>query len=65
MFFNRPGSLYETPEALVVRLERFAGQEALAPVIDEFNAAEHRLPWLEDRRVVVSLTPNDQSRSGP
>jgi hypothetical protein len=65
MFFNRPGALYETPEALVVRLERFAGQEALIPVIDEFNAARHRLPWLEDRRVVVSLTPNDQPRSGP
>lgn len=65
MFFNRPGWLYETPEALVVRLERFAGQEALIPVIDEFNAARHRLPWLADRRVVVSLTPNDQTRSGP
>jgi len=65
MFFNRPGSLYETPEALVVRLDQFAGQEALIPVIDEFNAAGHRLPWLEDRRVVVSLTPNDQPRSGP
>jgi hypothetical protein len=65
MFFNRPGALYETPEALVVHLDRFAGQEALIPVIDEFNAAGHRLSWLEDRRVVVSLTPNDQPRSGP
>jgi hypothetical protein len=64
-FFNRPGSLYETPMALVVRLERFAGQEALIPVIDAFNAAAHRLPWLEDRQVVVSLTPNDQARPGP
>ncbi len=65
MFFNRPGALYEAPEALVVRLERFAGQEALIPVIDQFNASGHRLPWLEDRRVVVSLTPDDQPRSGP
>jgi hypothetical protein len=64
-FLNRPGALYETPEALVVRLERFAGQEALAPVIDEFNAAGHRLSWLENRRVVVSLTPSHQPRSGP
>jgi len=65
-FFNRAGTLYETPEALVVNLERFAGQEALVPVIDEFNAAEHRLPWLENRRVVVALTPNNnQPRSGP
>ena len=65
MFFNRPGALYETPEALVVRLERFAGQEALIPVIDEFSAVRHRLPWLGDRQVVVSLTPNGQPRSGP
>ena len=65
MFFNRPGALYETPEALVVRLEPFAGQEALIPVIDDFNAAGHRLPWLEDRRVIVSLTQTDQHRPGP
>ena len=64
-FFNRPGSLYETPEALVACLERFAGQEALIPVIDDFNATEHRLPWLEDRQVVISLTPDSQLRSGP
>jgi hypothetical protein len=65
LFFNRPGALYETPEALVVRLDRFAGQEALTPVIDAFNAAGHRLPWLENRQVVVSLTPDGQPRSGP
>jgi hypothetical protein len=65
LFFNRPGELYETPEALVVRLDRFAGQEALTPVIDAFNAAGHRLPWLENRQVVVSLTPDGQPRSGP
>ena len=50
----------------MVCLERFAGQEALVAVIDEFNAAEHRLPWLENRRVVVALTPNNnRARSGP
>jgi hypothetical protein len=65
MFFNRPGALYETPEALVVRLDRFAGQEALIPVIDEFNAAGHHLPWLENRQVVVTLAANAQPRSGP
>ena len=57
-FFNRPGTLYETPEALIVHLDRFGGQEALVPVVDKFNAAGHRLPWLEGRRVVVSLTPD-------
>jgi hypothetical protein len=65
MFFNRPGALYETPEAMVVCLDRFAGQQALVPVIDAFNAAGHRLPWLENRQVVVSLTPDGQPRSGP
>src|SRR5207302_815791 len=57
LFFNRPGTLYQTPEALIVHLDPFAGQEALVPVIDEFNEAGHRLPWSEDRRVVMSLTP--------
>jgi hypothetical protein len=65
MFFNRPGTLYETPGALVVHLDRFGGQEALIPVVDEFNAAGHRLPWLENRRVVVSLTPQAQPRADP
>jgi len=64
-FFNRPGTLYQTPEALIVSLDPFAGQEALVPVIDEFNAQGHRLPWLEGRWVVVSLTPQARPRPGP
>jgi hypothetical protein len=64
-FFNRPGTLYETAEALIVQLDQFAGQEALVPVIDRFNEAGHRLPWLENRRVVVSLTPRQPPRAGP
>jgi hypothetical protein len=62
-FFNRSGRLYGTPEALIVYLDPFAGQEALIPQIDAFNAAQHRLPWLENRRIVMSLSP--QSRAGP
>jgi hypothetical protein len=65
MFFNRPGTLYETPEALVVQVDAFGGQEALIPVVDAFNAAHHRLPWLGNREVVVSLTPPAQPRAGP
>ncbi|MBL8795180.1 MAG: hypothetical protein JNM56_14845 [Planctomycetia bacterium] len=64
-FFNRPGQLYETPEALIVYLDPFAGQEALVPVIDALNARHHRLPWLENRRLVLSLTPTGQARPGP
>jgi hypothetical protein len=56
-FLNRPGRLYCTPEALVVYLDPFRGQEDLEPVVDRFNAAGHRLPWLENRRVIISLTP--------
>ena len=65
MFFNRPGTLYETPAALVVQMDRFGGQEALVPVVDAFNAAGHRLPWLENRQVVISLTPEARPRPGP
>lgn len=62
-FVNRPGMVYGTPTALVVQYEPFAGQEALTPVIDQFNAAGHRIPWLDNRRVVLSLTP--RRREGP
>lgn len=65
MFFDRPGTLYETPEALIVQLDPFGGQEAAAPVVDDFNAAGHRLPWLENRQVVISLTPHARPRAGP
>ena len=60
---NRPGVVYGTPTALVVQFDPFAGQEALASVIDQFNAGGHRIPWLENRRVVLSLTP--RRRDGP
>jgi hypothetical protein len=56
-FFNRPGELYVTPEALIVYLDRFAGQEALQAEIDQFNAERHHLPWFENRQVVIALTP--------
>jgi hypothetical protein len=64
-FFNRPGQLYETPEALIVYLDPFAGQDELLPLIDELNAGHHRLPWLDNRRLVMSLTPRHQARAGP
>jgi hypothetical protein len=60
--FERPGTLYQTPEALIVSLDPFRGQEALIPVIDQFNEEARRLPWLEDRQVVVCLTPQTRCR---
>jgi hypothetical protein len=62
-FFNRPGQIYETPTAVIVYLDPFAGQDELLPLIDELNAAKHRLPWLDNRRLVMSLTR--QARTGP
>ena len=62
-FLNRPGMLYATPTTLVVQFDPFAGQEALIPAIDAFNTGTHRLPWLEGRRVILSLTPH--RRDGP
>lgn len=60
-FLNRPGTLYQTPEALIVNLDSFRGQEALLPIIDEVNGQGRRLPWLGNRRLVVSLTPRCQA----
>jgi hypothetical protein len=64
-FFNRPGTLYQTPTALIVHLDPFRGQEALIPVIDEFNREGCRLPWLGNRLVVLSLSPPVQHCTGP
>jgi hypothetical protein len=64
-FFHRPGRLYGTPEAVIVYLYPFDGQEALEPLIDRLNQEEHRLPWLENRRLVLSLTPRDWNGPGP
>ena len=64
-FINRPGQLYETPEALIVYLDPFLGQDELLPVIDALNAGNHRLPWLDNRRLIMSLTPQGKPRAGP
>jgi hypothetical protein len=64
-YFNRPGQLYETRDALIVYLDPFAGQEQLLPLIDAVNAGNHRLPWLDNRRLVLSLKPTGPARSGP
>jgi hypothetical protein len=64
-FFNRPGTLYLTPEALIVYLDPFKDQDALTEVIDEFNAQGRCLPWLDSRKVVIALTPDGMSGRGP
>jgi hypothetical protein len=65
-FFDRPGQLYCTPTALIVYLDPFKEQQSLVPLIDELNASPCRIPWLENRRLVISLTPSHASQDrGP
>ena len=63
-FFNRPGKLYLTPEALIVYLDPFRGQQELVELIDDLNAEHCRIPWLENRRLLISLNPEPQSQRG-
>jgi hypothetical protein len=63
-FFNHQGDLYCTPRALIVYLEEFPEQEWLVDYIDQFNAAQHRVPWLDNRQLILSLSPH-VPRAGP
>ena len=54
-FFNRPGNIYLTPEAVIVWLEDVEADDSVLKLIDRLNAAEHRLPWLDNRLLVMSL----------
>jgi hypothetical protein len=64
-FFNRPGRLYCTSNSVIVLLDSFEEQEALIPLIDQVNAQQRTLPWLEGRRLVISLSPTTEPRAGP
>ena len=65
-FFNRPGKLYCTPTSLIVYFDReFAYQGDVLPVIDRINAEQHRLPWLNNRLLVLSIGPDANPRAGP
>ena len=62
-FFNRKGQLYFTPSALIVYVDEFRKQEELIPVIDQINGQKHRIPWLNNSQLVISLSPD--ARAGP
>ena len=36
-FFNRPGDIYVTPNAVIVNLDPFSDQEDLIPLVDSVN----------------------------
>jgi hypothetical protein len=64
-FFNQPGQLYVTPTALIVQLDRFSQEQALIPLVDSLNRQSCCVPWLDNRRLVLSLTPPDYPQAGP
>ena len=64
VFFNLKGDIYCTPNALIVYLEEFPEQDSLVDYIDHLNAAQHRVPWLENRQLILSLSPH-APRAGP
>jgi hypothetical protein len=66
LFFQRPGKLYCTPAAVIVYFDReFCYEADLLPVIDRINAAHHRIPWMDNRLLVLSVSPDGQPRAGP
>ena len=65
-FFNRPGKLYCTPTSVIVYFDReFRYQADLLPVIDRINAEQHRIPWMDNRRLVLSVCPDSEPHAGP
>ena len=65
-FFNVPGKLYCTPTSVIVYFDReLSYQGDLLPVIDRINAEQHRIPWMDNRLLVLSVSPDRQPRAGP
>jgi len=63
-FFNLKGDLYCTPRALIVYLEEFPTRDLLVDYSDQFNAAQHRVPRLENRQLILARSPH-APRAGP
>ena len=63
-FLLRPGSLYATAEELIVALDPFGSREVLRLYVEQLNAAEHRIPWLGNRRLRVTFADHDSETSG-
>lgn len=62
-FLERGADLYLTRSHLVVFLDPFPGQSALRPLVEDFNARPPSLPWLDNKRVVICLSPRQRRRS--
>jgi hypothetical protein len=65
-FFHRPGDIYLTPTSVIVQFERELSYQAdLLPVIDRINAEQHRIPWMDNRLLVLSVSTDRHPRDGP
>jgi hypothetical protein len=65
-FFNQPAELYCTPTSVIVYFDQqFNYQSDLLPIIDRINFEQLRIPWMDDRLLVLSLCPRGTSRAGP
>lgn len=65
-FFNRPGKLYCTPTSVIVYFDReFRYQDEILPMIDRINAEQYRIPWMANRLLVLSVSPDGMPRAGP
>jgi len=63
-FLLRSGSLYATDDELIVGLDPFGSRQVLTPYVEQLNAAEHRIPWLGNRRLRVTFADHDSPTSG-
>jgi len=65
-FFTRPGKLYCTPNSVIVYFDReFHYQDDLLPMIERINAEQYRIPWMDNRLLVLSVRPHGEARAGP
>jgi hypothetical protein len=64
-FFNQPGSIYLTPNTLIMHLNPFTRQDELIPLIDSANKQGCQIPWLGNRRLVMSMAPVASHAAGP
>jgi hypothetical protein len=60
-FLNRPGTLRETPDTLLVELDWFPQQAALRPLVDALNAARVHLPGPGGRRRRLLMALADEA----
>jgi hypothetical protein len=65
-YFNQSGTIYLTPTSVIVFFDHeLRDQTKLLSVIDRINLERHRIPWMNNRTLVLSILPHSPSRAGP